>query len=110
MTYAVMDECIKYKYKDCIEGCLVDCFHQDEKMIVIKTEECIGCAVCETEYPVDVIKPDTIPDAAKWIAFNHKYIGFWPNISERDDLTADADDRADVPDKMAHLLKNLVQQ
>jgi len=79
-------------------------------MIVIKTEECIGCAVCETEYPVDVIKPDTIPDAAKWIAFNHKYIGFWPNISERDDLTADADDRADVPDKMAYLLKNLVQQ
>ena len=56
------------------------------------------------------VLPDTISDAAKWIAFNQKYIGFWPNISERDDLTADADDRADVPDKMAHLLKNLVQQ
>jgi NAD-dependent dihydropyrimidine dehydrogenase PreA subunit len=66
MTYAVMDECIKYKYKDCIEGCLVDCFYQDEKMIVIKTEECIGYAVCETEYP----------DAGKWIAFNQKYIEF----------------------------------
>ena len=110
MTYAVMDECIKYKYKDCIEGCLVDCFYQDEKMIVIKTEECIGCAVCETEYPVDVIKPDTISDAAKWIAFNQKYIGFWPNISEKDVWTSDTDDWADVPDRLAHLSKNSAQQ
>ena len=79
-------------------------------MIVINTEECMDCAVCEPECPVDAIKPDTIPDAAKWIAFNQKYAELWPNISERDDLTADADDRADVPDKMAHLSKNLVQQ
>ena len=69
-------------------------------MIVIKTEECIGYAVCETEYP----------DAGKWIAFNQKYIEFWPNISERDVSTADADAWADVPDKMAHLSKNSAQQ
>ena len=110
MTHAVMDECIKYEYKDCIEGCLVDCFYEDENMIVIKTEECIGCAVCETEYPFDGIKPDTILDAAKWIAFNQKYIEFWPNISERDVSTADADAWADVPDKMAYLSKNSAQQ
>jgi len=79
-------------------------------MIVIKTEECIGCAVCETEYPVDVIKPDTIPDAAKWIASNQKYAELWPNISEKGEPTADADDWADVPDKMAHLSKNPAQQ
>ena len=110
MTYAVMDECIKYKYKDCIEGCLVDCFYEDENMIVIKTEECIGCAVCETEYPVDGIKPDAIPDATKWIAFNQKCIEFWPNISEKNEPTSDTDDWAGVPDKMAHLSKNLAQQ
>ena len=110
MTYVVMDEWLKYKYKDCIEGCLVDCFYEDENMIVIKTEECIGCAVCETEYPFDGIKPDTILDAAKWIAFNQKYIEFWPNISERDVSTVDVDAWADVPDKMAYLSKNSAQQ
>ena len=58
-------------------------------MIVIITEECIGCAVCEPESPVDAIKPDTIPNAAKWIAFNQKYAELWPNISEKGKPTAD---------------------
>ena len=79
-------------------------------MIVINTEECIDCAVCEPECPVDVIKPDTIPDAAKLIVFNQKYAELWPNISEKGEPTADADDWADVPDKMAHLSKNPAQQ
>ena len=79
-------------------------------MIVINTEEFIDCAVYEPECPVDAIKPDTIPDAAKWIAFNQKYAELWPNISGKGELTADADDWADVPDKMAHLSKNIAQQ
>jgi ferredoxin len=61
----------------------VDYFYEDANMIVIITEECIGCAVCEPESPVDAIKPDTIPNAAKWIAFNQKYAALWPNISEK---------------------------
>ena len=79
-------------------------------MIVINTEECIDCAVCEPECPVDVIKPDTIPDAAKLIVFNQKYAELWPNISEKGEPTADADYWADVPDKIAHLSKNPSQQ
>ena len=79
-------------------------------MIVINTEACIDCAVCEPECQVDVIKPDTIPDAAKLIVFNQKYAELWPNISEKGEPTADADDWADVPDKMAHLSKNPAQQ
>ena len=34
----------------------------------------------------------------------------WPSISEKGEPTADADDWADVPDKMAHLSKNPAQQ
>ena len=49
-------------------------------MILINTEECIDCAVCEPECPVDAIKPDTIPEATKWIAFDQKYAGIWQNI------------------------------
>ena len=79
-------------------------------MILINTEECIDCAVCEPECPVDAIKPDTIPEATKWIAFNQKYVEIWPNISEKSEPMVNADDRADVPDKMVHLSKNLAQQ
>ena len=110
MTYVVTDECIKCKYQDCIEVCPVDCFYEGENMIVINTEECIDCAVCEPECPVDAIKPDTIPDATKWIAFNQKYAEIWPNISEKSEPMVNADDWADVPDKMVHLSKNPAQQ
>ena len=106
MTYGVTVECIKYKYQDCVEVCLVDYFYEDANMIVIITEECIDCAVCEPECPVDEIKPDTIPDAAKWIAFNQKYAALWPNISEKGKPTADADDWADVHNTSASFGKS----
>ena len=79
-------------------------------MILINTEECIDCAVCEPECPVDAIKPDTIPEATKWIAFDQKYVGIWPNIYEKSEPMVNADDWADVPDKMVHLSKNPAQQ
>tara|TARA_B100000902_G_C27054957_1_gene786094 strand:+ start:398 stop:637 length:240 start_codon:yes stop_codon:yes gene_type:complete len=79
-------------------------------MIAINTDECIDSAVCEPECPVDAIKPDTIPDATKWIAFNQKYAGIWLNISEKSEPMVNADDWADVPDKMVHLSKNPAQQ
>ena len=49
MTYVVIDACIKCKYQDCIEVCPVDCFYEGENMVVINTEECIDCGVCEPE-------------------------------------------------------------
>ena len=79
-------------------------------MILINTDECIDCAVCEPECPVDAIKPDTIPEATKWIAFDQKYAGIWPNIYEKSEPMVNADDWADVPDKMVHLSKNPAQQ
>ena len=110
MTYVVTDGCIKCKYQDCVEVCPVDFFYEGENTIGINMEECIDSAVCEPECPVDAIKLDTIPDAAKWIAFNQKYAELWPNISEKGESTADADYWADVPDKIAHLSKNPSQQ
>lgn len=106
MTYVVTDECIKCKYQDCIEVCPVDCFYEGEDMIVINTEDCIDCAVCEPECPVDAIKPDTIPDAEKLIALNQKYAEIWPNISEKGEVPDDADVWAEVSDKLDHLSEN----
>lgn len=81
MNCVVTNECIKCEYQDCIEVLPVDYFYEGENRIVINTEECIDCAVCEPECPVDAINPDITPDAAKWIAFKQKYVQLWPNIS-----------------------------
>ncbi|AKS45146.1 ferredoxin [Octadecabacter temperatus] len=101
MTYVVTDACINCKYQDCIEVCPVDCFYEGENTIVINTEECIDCGVCEPECPVDAIKPDTIPNSAFWVELNQKHAESWPNISEKGTPPADADDWANKPDKLS---------
>lgn len=103
MTYVVTDACINCKYQDCIEVCPVDCFYEGENMIVINIEECIDCAVCEPECPVDAIIPDTDPAAEKWITINQKYAEMWPNISEKGTPPMDADNWAQKDNKLALL-------
>ena len=103
MTYIVTDACVNCKYQDCVEVCPVDCFYEGENMVVINTDECIDCAVCEPECPVDAIKPDTIANAAFWIGLNQRYAEAWPNIAEKGDLPVDADEWAKKTDKLALL-------
>jgi len=105
MTYIVNDNCIKCKYTDCVEVCPVDCFYEGANMLVIKSDECIDCGVCEPECPVDAIIPDTLlaePEKTYWIEFNDKYAEPWPNIVRRKDAPADADDWVEVMDKMQY--------
>ena len=82
MTHVVTTACVDHKYQECVAVCPVEAFREADRYLVIDPDECIDCGVCEPECPVDAIKPDTIPDAAKWIAFNQKYAELWPNISE----------------------------
>jgi ferredoxin len=91
MTYVVTESCIKCKYTDCVEVCPVDCFYEGENMLVIKSEECIDCGVCEPECPPEAIVPDTDPRAAKWAEMNNEYAEKWPNITRKKDQPADAD-------------------
>lgn len=100
MTFVVTDGCINCKYKDCIEVCPVDCFYEGENMVVIHPDECIDCAVCEPECPIDAIKPDTMDGAQFWIDLNKKYADKWPNISEKGEPCADKDEWANKPDKL----------
>lgn len=106
MTYIVSDECINCKYKDCIEVCPVDCFYEGENMVVINPEECIDCAVCEPECPVDAIKPDSIANADFWIELNQKYADLWPNVTEQGDPGAEREEWADKKDKLPLLSKS----
>ena len=66
MTYVITEPCIDVKDTACVDVCPVDCIHptsQEEafenvKQLYIDPEECIDCAVCEPECPVEAIFMD----------------------------------------------------
>ena len=63
MTFVVVENCIKCKHTDCVEVCPVDCFYEGPNFLVIHPDECIDCALCEPECPVDAIfSEDELPD------------------------------------------------
>ena len=55
MAFVVSDACIKCKHTDCVEVCPVDCFYEGPNFLVINPDECIDCALCEPECPVEAI-------------------------------------------------------
>jgi ferredoxin len=68
MTYVIAEPCIDLKDKSCIDVCPVDCIHETDRMLVIDPEECIDCAACEPECPVEAISPaDAVPE--RWQPF-----------------------------------------
>ncbi len=53
--YVVTEPCHDCKYTDCVVVCPVDCFYQDDSMLYIDPEACIGCGACQPECPVEAI-------------------------------------------------------
>ncbi len=102
MTYIVTESCIRCKLMDCIEVCPVDCFYEGENMLVIHSDECIDCGVCEPECPVEAIVPDTEPNLEKWLELNREYSEKWPNITRKGEPPADAEKWREVTDKFSH--------
>ena len=72
MTFVVGENCIKCKHTDCVEVCPVDCFYEGPNFLVIHPDECIDCALCEPECPVDAIfSEDELPeDQQQFLALN----------------------------------------
>jgi len=105
MTFVVLDKCIKCKYTDCVEVCPVDCFHEGPNMLVIDPEECIDCALCEPECPIDAIVPedDVLEEQQQIITLNAELAQEWPVITELKDPPPDADEWKDVPNKLDYL-------
>ncbi len=101
MTFLVTESCIKCKYTDCVEVCPVDCFHEGPNMLVIDPEECIDCAMCETECPVEAIisEDDLSEDQQEFLEINVKYSAKWPVITSMKPAPEDAKDWEDVADK-----------
>lgn len=105
MTFVVGDNCIKCKHTDCVEVCPVDCFYEGPNFLVIHPDECIDCALCEPECPVDAIfSEDELPeDQAVYLELNAELAEVWPNITEKKDPPEDADEWDGVENKLQYL-------
>ena len=70
-------------------------------MLVINPDECIDCALCEPECPIDAIySEDEVPeDQIKYIELNAELCMEWPNIVEQKDPLPDSEQWKKVKDK-----------
>jgi ferredoxin len=105
MTHVVTEPCIKCKYTDCVDVCPVDCFREGPNMLAIDPGECIDCAVCIPECPVNAIfaEEDVPEDQRQFIKLNVELAKAWPSITRMKPHPSDADDWKDVRDKLQHL-------
>ena len=115
MTYVINDPCIGTKDTSCVEVCPVDCIHptpdepdfEQHEQLYIDPDECIDCEVCIPECPVNAIyAEEDVPEPQKpFIALNRDLAKSWPSITRMVPHLPDADDWADVMDKLKYLEK-----
>ena len=72
MPHVVTSACVDHKYQDCVAVCPVDAFREADIYLVIDPDECIDCAACVTECPVEAIFADAdVPEGEEaWIDRN----------------------------------------
>ena len=73
--------------------------------MVIHPDECIDCALCEPECPVEAIfAEDEVPEGQEiFLELNAELAEIWPNISEQKEPPADHAEWNGVPDKLQYL-------
>lgn len=74
-------------------------------MLVIHPDECIDCALCEPECPVDaIVSEDELPeDQWEFLELNAELAEVWPNITEKKAAPEDEAEWRDVPNKRKYL-------
>jgi ferredoxin len=102
VTHVVTESCIRCKYTDCVDVCPVDAFRAGKNMLVIDPDECIDCAVCIPECPVNAIftEEDVPADQRQFTAINASLATVWPTIMKRHNALNDADEWAAVEKKI----------
>jgi len=105
MTHVVTESCIKCKHTDCVDVCPVDCFKEGPNFLVIDPDECIDCAVCIPECPVNAIyaEEDVPAGQEAFTALNAELAKAWPVITDKKDALPDAEQWKEVKDKLRHL-------
>ena len=101
MTFVVTENCIKCKHTDCVAVCPVDCFYEGPNFLVINPDECIDCAVCVPECPVDAIYADTdLPEDQKvFIEWNKELSKSWTRITKQKPAPPDHEEWNGKPNK-----------
>ena len=107
MTQVFTESCIRCKYTDCVDVCPVDCFREGPNMLVIDPDECIDCAVCIPECPVNAIyaEEDVPADQVGFIQLNADLAPGWKSITKRKPALPDAEEWKDKPGKLSELVK-----
>ena len=107
MTFVVGENCINCKHTDCVEVCPVDCFYEGPNFLVIHPDECIDCALCEPECPVEAIfADDELPeDQQQLLDIAAELAESWPNISEKKEALPEAETWNGKPKKIDLLIK-----
>jgi ferredoxin len=97
MTYVVTGNCKGCRFTDCVEVCPVECFWGDGDMLYIDPDECIDCAACVPECPVEAIfAEDEVPsDQTEWTEVNKEKCasGTLTNVTEKGDALPGAEER-----------------
>ena len=95
MTHVVCEPCKNCKYTDCVAVCPVECFHEAEVILYIDPDECIDCALCVPECPVEAIFADSdVPEQwESFIAENAEKAPDLPVINEQKDPLPTAPER-----------------
>lgn len=107
MTYVVTENCIRCKHTDCVEVCPADAFREGPNFLVIAPDDCIDCALCVPECPVEAIFPEAkVPtEQQAFIALNRELAAIWEPIVEKIDAPDDAGQWANVKGKLAELAR-----
>ena len=109
MTHVVTEACIRCKYTDCVDVCPVDCFREGPNFLTIDPDECIDCAVCIPECPVNAIyaEEDVPADQQHMTALNAELARLpgWKSITKRKTPLPDADDWKDKTGKLNQLVR-----
>jgi ferredoxin len=105
MTHVVLDSCIRCKYTDCVDVCPVDCFREGPNMLVIDPDECIDCAVCIPECPVEaIVAEEDVPASQQYFTeLNAELAKEWPAITRTKGPLPDAEEWKDVHGKLDQL-------
>ena len=105
MTHVVTENCIKCKYTDCVDVCPVDAFREGPNFLVIDPNDCIDCAVCVPECPVEAIyaEEDVPADQRAFTALNAELASVWKSITKTKPALPDAEDWREVRNKRGEL-------
>ena len=109
MTHTVTEACIKCKYTDCVDVCPVDCFKEGPNFLTIDPDECIDCAVCIPECPVNAIyaEEDVPKDQRHMTKLNAELakLPTWKTITKRKAPLPEAEEWKDKTGKLSQLIR-----